>query len=362
MDESTLRRIVTGVVLLICIAASFVAMMFVLNRPRETTGEVEIRKSIAVELRVLATTNMADRVTVPGRLEAWSDALLSLEQAGRIVELMTDAGDAIVKDQVLLRCDDRIQRQTVVRAEALLARREAEVVRFQPLREAGSVSQDRLDELVLARDLVLTELEQARVMLDQCEIRSPVNGVVVERFVELGEYLAVGTETFRVIDASRLKLVVDIPERDVFGVSDNTAMQFTVDALDGRTFKGRLHYLSPAGDHMSSTFRCEVAYDNSDGALRPGVLARLAYRRGEFRDVVAVPLSALIPEKGQYVAYVCEDNVAVRRVVRIHALAEGMAVVKSGLRPGDRLIVLGNRLVSDGSPVKPVGVEPAEGE
>lgn len=345
------RKLVNTILIVLGLALSVFVMIAIIKRPRETTGEVEVRKATAVQVMTLTASNVTDDVTVPGRLEAWSDAVLSLEQAGRIVELRVDAGDAVKAGEVLLRCDDRIQRQMVVRGEALLARREAEVVRFQPLREAGSVSQDRLDELVLARDLAKAELAQALVLLEQCEVRSPVNGVVVERAVELGEYLASGTETFRVIDASRLKLVAHIPERDVFGVSRDLPLRFTVDALGGEAFEGTLHYLAPAADEGSSTFRCEVAYDNADGRLLPGVLGRLAYRRGVFENVVAVPLSALIPEKRQYIAYGVRDGMAVRHVVRLHALAGETAIVRSGLEPGEQLIVLGHRLVSDGSPV-----------
>ena len=83
---------------------------------------------------------------------------------------------------------------------------------------------------------------------------------------------------------------------------------------------------------------------------------RISLTRRIMKDALGVPLAALIPEKGLHVAYVVENGHAVRKEVRLQAMFGDLAVVSDGVRAGDRVIVEGQRQVSDGSPVKEGGV------
>ena len=191
-------------------------------------------------------------------------------------------------------------------------------------------------------------------------VTSPLDGLVDDRMVEAGEYLSQGKAVFVVVSLDPLKVVADLPERDVFAVKPGQEIPISVDALPNQVFTGRITFVSATADPRSNTFRLEIEVPNKDGALRSGVIGRVQIVRRTIPGAVTVPLLALIPEKGQHIAYVVEDSHAVRRQVNLVTMLNNLAVIGSGLKPGERIIVEGHRLVADGSPVSEDGGEPTK--
>jgi membrane fusion protein, multidrug efflux system len=182
--------------------------------------------------------------------------------------------------------------------------------------------------------------------------------VVVDRMVEAGEYVAPGTVAFEVADIDRVKVVVDVPERDVFVVRPGLQVSFEVDALKGRAFTGTVSYVAAAAHPMSNTFRTEVVADNAGQILKPGLIVRVLLTRRTIPQAMTIPIEALVPNKGQYVAYVADKGTAIRRVVQVGPIIGRRAVVETGLRPGENVIVEGQRLVSDGAAVQEGPAQP----
>jgi RND family efflux transporter MFP subunit len=104
-------------------------------------------------------------------------------------------------------------------------------------------------------------------------------------------------------------------------------------------------------DARSNTFRTEVRLANPEHLLRPGVIARASLTRRVLRDALSVPLRALVPVKGQYVAFCVKDGRAVRRLVTIAAIVDSAVVVREGLQEGDAVVVEGQRALTDGAAV-----------
>jgi membrane fusion protein (multidrug efflux system) len=200
-------------------------------------------------------------------------------------------------------------------------------------------------------------LKEARLDLEKCAVTAPIAGVIQDRFVEKGEYLAPGMRAFSIVDIDRVKVVLDLPERDVYAVRVGDAVPFAVDALPDRKFAGKLRFVAPAANPKSNTFRVEILVENTDHVLKPGVITRISLTRRILKGAIAAPLAALIPEKGLHVAYVVENEHAIRREVKLQAIVNDQAVVAEGLKAGDKVVIEGQRMVSDGARVS----EPAGG-
>lgn len=353
MKEDAGKRSMSGWVLggvLVLLIAGIAVLVAAGKRPEEIVAAAA-NAAVPVSTHTVRPGDIAETVTYSSRIEPESDVLLAVEQSGRIVWLGADKGDEIAAGQPLLLIDSRNHTSAVERAEVQLRQAENDLQRWDELRKAGSVSQSDFEGIVTRRDLARIAAGEARVELSKCTLRAPAAGIVQDRMLDVGEFASPGLPAFRLAALDRVKVVAEIPERDVFALQDGQRVPFVVDALGGAVYTGRIGHVATAADPHSNTFRTEIVADNPGHTMRPGLIARVTILRRTLRGALAVPLQALIPVKGQYVAYVVEAGHAVRRVVKIDAIVDTTAVVSEGLLAGDRVVTDGQRLLADGVPV-----------
>jgi membrane fusion protein (multidrug efflux system) len=147
---------------------------------------------------------------------------------------------------------------------------------------------------------------------------------------------------------------VGIPESDVAAVRSIEKFRVKVDALGNKTFEGRFHFLSKSTDSRAMLYRLEIALENPDGSLLPDMFARVEIVKKEVSDGLAIPLFALMENSDEQTVFVVNDEHAHRRPVAI-GIQDGWQIqVIEGLRAADKVIVVGQRSLNDGDPVKVV--------
>jgi membrane fusion protein (multidrug efflux system) len=134
-----------------------------------------------------------------------------------------------------------------------------------------------------------------------------------------------------------------------FEVGDPVQVRF--DALRGESLTGHIHRIATTADPVTHTFSTEVALDNPNGRVRPGMVTRLAFVRETYEDAVVVPVFSTFLLEDQRFAFVVEDGVARLRAIETGQVLGGRVVVTGGIGPGDRLIVRGQYDVRDGDQV-----------
>ena len=309
-------------------------------------------KLAAVSVSAVQQDDIVDVTVVPGLLEAWSDVTVSTETSGRIVSIAGEKGQSVAKGDKLLGLDNRTQIQNVHGAELALADATRDFEKIKGLKKTGAVSDSEREKAEVRRDLADVRFKEAKVFLSRCDLMAPIDGTIQDRFVSEGEYVAQGVPAFRIVDDKRLKVIISVPERDVFGARVGKQLQFTMSSVPGRTFTGTIIFVAPAAEIGSNSFRVELEVANDDRALKPGMIASVEYVRGILRNVVNVPLSCLIPSKGEYIAYEVADGAALRRVVRLSTIVGDRAVIESGLAAGAPVVVEGHRYLEDGMRVE----------
>jgi membrane fusion protein (multidrug efflux system) len=302
-----------------------------------------------VEIRVVAPSRAVDTITLAGRIEPEIAVMLAAEQAGRITEMTAEKGDAVAAGQVLMRIDDRLWRARARSATIERDQAARDMKRWDALKASGAVSDSEYDSVQRRLALAEVAFTEAEVGVSQCEVRSPVAGVVDDRLVDEGEYANQGQAVFRVVKLDTVKLVVHVPERDVLHVAPGKALPFRTAVHGDREFSAEVAFVASQAGERSHTFRTEAFAGNADGALRAGMIAAVKLQRGVREDAIVVPLSAVVAEKGEHIVYVIEEGRAVRRVVEIGALTGHEAVLAGGLAPGEALVVAGHRSLRDGA-------------
>jgi len=341
-----LAAVVSGLILV-------AVLLFLLPKAPEVLQAPPPPAGIPVTVTHVRGEDVREWVTYPGRVAAWSETTLAAEQPGRIVALPVDRGDRVEAGALLLRLDAREAEIQVRQQEVALRQIELDYSRLAGLLKSGGVATAEVDPIATRRDLTRIALDQARLNLEKCAVTNLGAGLILDRYVEAGEVVNPGQPLFKIGDLARVKILVDLPERDAFAVQPGQSILFHLDALPNRAFTGLVHYIASAADPLSNTFRAELAVDNHDQGLKPGLIARIRVDRGLIPQARVIPLQALIPEKGEYIAFQALNGHAVRRVVKLRALDDTDALIAEGLDVGDAVIVAGQRQVADGVAIIP---------
>ena len=350
MDDERKRRVVNRTIIsVVLVIVAAVIVKGIVKKMRGGDDEEQSSARLpAVSVVALQRESLPEVITLPGRIQAWADVSIAAEADGNVVEIVADKGAEVRKGQVLVKIESSTYENAVRRAELALADASADHKRAAELRKTGAVSAQALEKAVTARAMSEVALAEARDYLKKCSIESPINGVVQSRSLDIGERASVGDPVINVVGIDRVKVALDLPERDVLGVKVGQELKIQVDALNGLDVEGKVIFVAPAATAGGNSFKLEIAVDNKDRRLRPGMIVRVPLVRGFLKDVVVVPMSALIPSDGKHVAFVLDGGIAEKRFVTIQTILDDRAAVRSGLEDGERLVIAGHRQLEDG--------------
>ena len=261
-------------------------------------------------------------VSATGTLKPLNQVDVGAEISGRIVELHADFNDHVTKGQLLALLDTAELKAKVVQSEANVANAEATQVetrakrdRIQALRKSGTSSREDLDIAQAAFDRANAAVMQARALLEvdrtnlsRAEIRSPIDGVVLDRKVEAGQTVASVFQTpvlFTLAeDLRHMRLQVDVDEADVGRVREGQSASFTVDAYADRRFAARVQQFrnAPQTSQGVVTYPVVLDVENPDLALRPGMTANAEIVAAKHLEALLLPNGALRFTPPGYVA------------------------------------------------------------
>jgi len=271
--------------------------------------------------------NLVVSVNATGTLEPENQVDVGPEISGRIARVLVDFNDTVTEGQVLAELDTEqlrallaqseasvaSARANVVQAEATVEQNRALAARSEELFNRNVVSQQELEgaradlqraEASLQRaradaSLAAAQLDANRTSLSKAEIRSPINGVVLNRRAEPGQAVAASFEPpvlFTLAsDLSRMKLLIDIDEADIGVMLPGQMARFTVDAFPQREFTAELISVrnAPNIENGVVTYEGVLSVANTDGILRPGLTANATITVAEIADTLFVPSGAL---------------------------------------------------------------------
>lgn len=331
------------------------------------------RPPVAVEVAAATTADLEESVDVVGTLAAAREADVRSEYSGTVAEIFVTQWVKVRAGAPLARLDSReveagvaAARAAALQAEAAAARASRELARSVQLKQAGLATQQSVDEATTADEAARAALAAARAQLEMAEARlakatlvAPIDGVVAERNVGVGDYVEnMGNPPpmFRIVDNRSLELTASVPTASLAELAVGQPVSFTADALPGRELAGTVAYINPAADEASRTVRVKVEVPNPDESLKSGLFVEGRIVTGRRPGVVVVPRAALVSwdtAAATATLFVVEGDHARRleiatgradgdRVEVLRGLEAGRPVVTRGgfnLRDGDRVAV-----------------------
>lgn len=319
-------------------------------------------KPVPVEVAQVARRPIQASYHGTAALEAPNEAQVVAKTSGVLLQLMAEEGDRVQAGQVLARLDPERPRLEVQRAEAMLRKLEAELARSKELYGRKLIAADLYEKIRFDVDTQRAAYEMARLELSYTNIVAPIDGVIAQRLVKLGNLIQLNTGLFRIVDTDELEAVLNVPERELATLSEGLEVAMEVDALPGRTFTGRIDRVSPVVDAGSGTFRVTTVFA-SDGVLKPGMFGRVGVIYDQRADALTVPRIALLDDTGEAAVFAVRDGKAVRVPVQIGHLDGELAEIREGLLEGESVVTAGKVTLRDGTKVEvlnaPPGADPA---
>ncbi len=318
----------------------------------DSSDGAEPERKVPVTVQELAPRPFRERLELTGTLEPYEEVEITSENGGMIRELLFEKGDRVKEGQLLCRIGDDLAQARLDQARAELMAAEANYVKVSKLFERQAVPQQDLVAATARRDQLTAAVREREMILDRALLRSPIDGVALDRPVEEGEVLLPGARVTTLQNLRRLKAVTSVPDTEIRWLTLGAPASLELDAWPGRSFPATITFLSTAVDTESRTFPVELELENPEGALRPGMVARIRLDRRSVENGIAAPLDALITRVEGPVAYVVEDCRAVLRHVKIGATEGDSVLVEGGLAAGDLLVVAGQKDLVNGQAVE----------
>lgn len=333
------------------------------------------RPPVAVETMKVAASELTEGLDVVGSLTPKVEAEIKSQIPGLISEVRVTEWVRVKKNDLLARIDVSETGALVKRAEAAVEsakagllqaqvsaqRAEREKVRMQKLIEFGLATQQNFDDAASEAEAANAGVEAARAQISAAEgevhqyqarlakglILSPMDGVVSMRDVNVGD-LASDTGAakvlFKIVDNRIFNLTVTVPSVDMASIRVGNPLTFTVDALPGKTFSGKVMYINPAVDEMDRSVKVIAEVPNESGDLKGGLFVNGRIQTGLRKNIIQVPRSALsglnIVEK-KAALYIVENDLAHYREVATGAVAGDQVEIVSGLNQGELMVVRG---------------------
>ncbi len=293
-------------------------------------------------------------------------ARVSARVGGRIEKLHVDfTGTRVAKGQPLLEIysPDLVATQR----EYLLARTGAERMKESPYEDARRMSDDLLQaaaerlKLWGVTDGQIAELGRTGEPKVVFTVFSPASGLVTERLVTTGQYVAEGTPLFSIADLGRVWVQAEIYETEIHKVPVGTAAVITTDAYPGREFRGKASFVDPFLNPETRTVKVRVELSNPGGLLKPDMFVRVAFRGKKGRALAVPDTAVLVTGERAMVWTEVSPNAFEPRMVRVGHKTDGFYEVLSGLEEGETVVTSAGFLIDSESQLKAGASDPHAG-
>ncbi len=343
------------------------------------------------------------QLRVTGTLTADEEAEVAAETAGRVIETPVERGSRVEEGSPLVKLAQTEAVASVQEAEANVAQIEvrlgingeqpfdvervpevstaraskelaaAEFGRIQKLFDEHVVSGSEFDQrrtqvestarqydtarnsarqIYRSLEAARARLSLARKALADTIVKSPFAGFVVERKVSVGDFVTRGTKVATVVRISPLRVELSVPEQSLSAVRAGQALELAVDAYPGKSFAGRVRYVSPALRADQRALTVEAVVPNGDGSLKPGLFATAAIEEPGNDRALCVPAQAVRNIAGSTRVYVVKGERVEERMVTLgQAVGDAIEIV-NGVAEGDEVAQTNVERLADGARVR----------
>lgn len=259
-----------------------------------------------MEVAEVERGSVADYLETTGTVESEAQADIVPEASGTVTRIDVEEGDPVRKGQVLAVIANPSLDAGNSRAQIELERASHDLEKAKQLHADGAISDVELAGAQTAYRTAETSANEARRTRGFTRVTSPIDGTLAVRDLRVGE-VAGGTRAFQVVDLNRLRVIVQLPEKDLTRISLGQPVHLSSAYNEEATAAGSISRISPVVDAATGTVRVTVDIAPGEEALRPGQFVKTRIEVARHDSVLTIPRRALIWEDGEPIAWAVED-------------------------------------------------------
>ncbi|HAX48422.1 MAG TPA: efflux RND transporter periplasmic adaptor subunit [Ignavibacteria bacterium] len=343
----------------IIFALFFAAMSFFLyscgnDGEGETTQKPDEKKLPVVKVMTVEPVTFTDDFRVLGVIKPFTSAKVSSEEGGLIVSLNKDKGSYVGKGEIIARLKKDVEIASLEQAEAQIELARMNYEKQKQLYEDNATTEIQYLTAKWQYEAAVRGADILKTRLKTGFIRSPISGVVDEKYMNRGEMSAPGSPIVNIIDISRVKVSAGVPEMYLTKIKMGQSVNVTVDVLPGVEFEGKISYVAPSLQGSSRTFEVEVVISNSQKLLKPGMNANVLILESTQPNSVAIQQDLIVDYGEEQYVYIANGDIAQKRVLKLGGRNGNLVHILEGLNPGDQLITEGFQALKDGQKIQVV--------
>ncbi len=274
-------------------------------------------------------------------IEAFAEADVVAKVAGEVRDIDAEEGDIVSQGELLARLDGDRLRLELGESEANLRKLQRDFERNQDLRERNLISEGDFEKIQFDKEALEAAYNLAKLEYDYTFIRAPIDGIVSERMIKLGNTVDEGEALFRVTSLDPLVSYLFVPEREYQSIRPGQPVSIAIDALANERIPASVTRISPIVDPETGTFKITIEISDPTRRIKPGMFARMAIVYDQRSNALKIPRSALLEDERGNSVFVIEDDVAIRRSVETGYSDRGMVEILDGLTDGDVVVTVG---------------------
>lgn len=336
-----------------------ICMGAVLARVRQSDYQVKVNQAVsqASEVRSSIDTTKAQYQEALSGTSSSQAQLAEAEAAYEKAKLDYDRAQNLFASQSMTKANyDSAKAQFDVAA----AKVEAARSQVRMLQAKADAAKSQINVIEARSRSAQAVVQETQIPLQDTALKSPLNGIVLQKSVEKGTLVSPGTTGFMVADTSSVKAVFGVADVALPEMKLGSTLSIETETIPGTEFRGQITAVFPAADPKSRVFSVEVTIPNPGYLLRPNMIVSLSVgTRQAVSAQPVVPLNALMKAKDNpngYAVFVVTDEGG-RQVARLRDVKLGEAygnavAVTDGVKQGERVITTGNTMVLDGEQVQ----------
>jgi RND family efflux transporter MFP subunit len=323
-------------------------------------------RGIPVEGLVIKARDVHKDITLSGLLDPKNSVDLVAEVAGKIIKINKKLGDSVKKSDILAQIDDVIPlnnfkqaKSQVLSAENNLNIAKLNLLSDEELYKSGDISKLEYENSLLSVKTAeanhlsaLATLSVLEKTYNDTRVKSPINGYISRKYVDLGTMVTSNSILYRVVDISSLKIEVGVSQKMVSYIKPGMEAKIEISALSNQVFSGQIKYISPQSDENTGAFTVEIYVDNTkDNKIKAGMTARVVIVISNQKEQILIPDHALITRNDSSFVYVVSDKKVSLTPIKIRDNFDSFYTIDDGILSGDTIVVVGMKKLNDGSPV-----------
>jgi len=342
---------------------------------KQNHRQVAVSSKVTVEVRQAKISPVLPTSTYDATLTAGEEGTVGAKAPGKVMQILFQEGDTVAKGTPLVTLDsqdisDQLKasqdqlaavKAGLPKAEANLETAQRNYNNAKVLFEAKAISKNDMNDAETALKVAQADLkaleaniEVARQGVDSLQhsvddmvIKAPLDGIVDEKNVEVGQYVNPGVPLAKVKNISVVNAVFKIAQNDADKIKIGQKAQVRLSG-DNQIYDGTVRYISTAANTASRTFDCKVEVPNKDNRLKPGTYAKVDITGSSEVAVLVIPLQAVAGNEESYYVFTDENGVARRNDVTLGKTYNDWIEVKSGLAEGASVICSNINSLQDG--------------